>query len=105
MVEKPWDYEWSSARGHCSLVEDPILTKTGDWCDLIYQKGKWSEFLHAEDDTEAIKLIRQQTQRDRPSGGEAFLLKMEELFNVRLLSLKRGRPQLNKLGTHGTVTI
>jgi putative transposase len=89
LVPVAWDYPWSSARGHCGLRTDPILTgdlaQAGDVAD-------WKKFLLDEDD-EVVELLRRHTRTGRPCGSAEFVQDLERMLGRSLTPAKRGRKE------------
>jgi putative transposase len=94
MVEKAWDYVWSSARTHVGIDKDPII-KTVGCKQILDQLGgvvTWKEYLcgiEASVDEE----IRTSTHKGYVIGSEGFAHKMEQEMGTRLTPGKVGRPK------------
>lgn len=89
IVNHAWDYKWSSAAYHSGLTErDVLITDT----DILNEIDDWQKYL-SDEDTNPDEL-RQRTRTGRPAGGEAFILKAEEMSNRILRPGKAGRPKL-----------
>ncbi len=59
LVERPWEYEWSSAARHAGVAEgDPLLGDDG-WFDEL--AGGWREFLLVPDEEEFLGRVRQES--------------------------------------------
>lgn len=86
IVGRAEDYPWSSARGHCGMVTDPLLCPAG--APLIVD---WSSWLAEETDTEQEKSIRTRTHTGRPCGGDDFVKRIEAVVGRALAPGKRGR--------------
>lgn len=90
LVEKPWDWRWSSAREHTKNIKSSILALAP--AGKFMQIEDWESYLMQRDDEEVIKRIRANTLTGRPLGSEAFVDNLEKIFNRRLKALPHGRP-------------
>ncbi|GFO57674.1 hypothetical protein GMSM_46810 [Geomonas sp. Red276] len=88
MVEKAWDYEWSSARFHMGKKSTDLLVGDRSLMGLV---ENWSELLE-DDDEEANRKLRSGVKIGRPIGSESFVHKMEEITGRDLGKHKAGRP-------------
>lgn len=89
MVEKAFDYQWSSARYSCGLVDSDPLVSSRQIAEMV---DDWSSFLETTDEGKD-RLISRQTKTGRPLGCNEFVDKLESLTG-RLLKLKKpGRPR------------
>ena len=86
-VAKAQEYEWSSARAHCSRVSDPLLDPKWLHNDEIYN---WTEWLDDPDDTDYVHEIRSRTLTGRPCGGDGFIRIVENGTGRHLQMKKRG---------------
>ena len=93
VVEKPHEYNWSSARSRVHGEAAPVLS---DDFYLIKEIDDWSAYLMESDDNAMINSIRQNTKTGRPCGDESFIKKMEGLLERKLTALPRGRPRKRK---------
>src|SRR5262245_8130602 len=73
LVQRAEDYCWSSARAHCGLQQDPVLTNDGHWKETWQMMSDWSAWLAEPDRIEHIDVIRHRVARGLPCGGEAFV--------------------------------
>jgi len=86
MVEKPWDYRWSSVHAHLTgkddlgIVDvDKLLNLIGDWKDyLLEAQGRSGEEFEKHERT------------GRPLGDESFVEKAEQLLGRELKKKKPG---------------
>ena len=86
MVEKPWDYRWSSVHAHLSgkdslgIVDvEKLLNLIGDWKDyLLEAQGRSGEEFEKHERT------------GRPLGDESFIEKAEKLLGRELKKKKPG---------------
>ena len=93
MVRRAENYKWSSAAGHCKLIEDEVLTKKRDWCEKFEGIGDWKEWLAEGEDRDEIEMIRRNTYKGLPSGSEKFIKKVERLRGRVLHYRPIGRPK------------
>jgi putative transposase len=93
MVRKAENYEWSSARGHCGVVKDPLLAKTPKWRGDLDDIKNWSSWLAEPDEDEALLTLRRNAMMGLPCGSEKFLRKAEKLVGRDLHFKPRGRPK------------
>ncbi len=90
IVEKAWDYSYSSAKDHTEERPKPLITLTS-FKDL--EKGKfWKEYLQ-EDDNEMIEEIRLKTKRGLAIGTGKFIKRLEKRINRSLKCVRQGRPR------------
>lgn len=89
LVEKPWDWRWSSARTHVEGKNSDL--PLGDISQFIEIKN-WADYLSKFEDKELIKTLRKNTLVGRPSVDANFVVHLEKILGVKLMSLKRGRP-------------
>ena len=85
MVEKPWDYSWSSARAHMEKQDD-LLVKVDPLLELA---GNWREFLESPTDTDEESFMKHE-RTGRPLGPESFLDRLESTLNRTLRPQKPG---------------
>ena len=93
MVRKAETYKWSSARGHCGLVVDPLLESAAGWlreCDGI---DNWSQWLAEPDADEALLVLRRNAMMGLPCGTESFVRKLEKQSGRALHYRPQGRPK------------
>jgi putative transposase len=97
MVRKAENYAWSSARGHCGLVADPLLKTTkSSWRDAIADVKSWSQWLAEPDADEALLVLRRNTMMGLPCASGSFLKKLERLSGRSLHYRSPGRPRKEK---------
>lgn len=91
LVEKPEDWEWSSASA--KLVRDGALSLT-DWLD----ENEREQYLRFRMGKETVKdnEIRKATSTGRPLGNRNFYQIIEERLRRDLLPKKGGRPRKSK---------
>ncbi len=85
LVEKPWDYQWSSARWFIGArLDDPLAVPS----DLLSDIADRRSFLLQEE--EAIAQFRRHARTGRPLGCESFLVQLEQSTGRVLRPMKRG---------------
>lgn len=100
MVEKAWDYPWSSTRKHLNLSsgnetppsEDGVFLDADAW-NSVSVRDEWREWLAKEEDEAMSSELRLHTSRGRPLGDEHFIESLERETGERLHALPRGRPK------------
>jgi putative transposase len=85
MVARAEDYPWSSARAHCGIVSDPLLSHSGEE-SLI---ADWKAWLAEDNNHDCDVRIRARTYTGRPCGDDDFVKRMECLVRR---SLTPGKP-------------
>ncbi|HOO89908.1 MAG TPA: transposase [Syntrophales bacterium] len=90
IVQEPEGYMWSSARGHCGIVSDSILSDTCHLCDEITD---WSRYLRDDESVEIIDRLRVNVMSGRPCGDEDFRKSVETIIGKSLNVRPRGRPR------------
>ncbi|MDY6843510.1 MAG: transposase, partial [Thermodesulfobacteriota bacterium] len=93
IVEKAYEYRWSSARGHIERGTDPLLSKD---CYLEKEIRDWQVYLDERDDEQLVRDIRKSSMTGRPCGDVKFIQSIEGLLGRRLLALPWGRPPKSK---------
>jgi putative transposase len=92
LVEKPWQWPWSSAAFHTGQKETNDV-ELGDLLSIVGMSyDSWRRYLDEIDKINFIQDIRKYTFTGRPLGRAAFIKKMEEKFGKRLDALPIGRP-------------
>ncbi|MCM8757525.1 MAG: transposase [Candidatus Omnitrophica bacterium] len=89
LVEKPWDWLWSSACAHVGIRYTDL--SLGDISKFIKIKN-WIEYLIGFDDEELIKTLKKNTLLGRPSVDINFIDYLERMFGIKLTFSKRSRP-------------
>jgi putative transposase len=89
MVEKAWQYPWSSARAH--------LGKPYNWIQLeqiedILKVENYKAYLQGKEDEDFLKRVREMTKKNLALGSSEFIVKLEGLLG-RSVSPKMGRPK------------
>lgn len=92
IVERAEDYPWSSARSHCGLAEQGILSPRRPFPDCV---DDWSAWLR-QDDEPAEDRLRDCSRASQPLGSDRFCAEIEQLLGRKITPLPRGRPRLEK---------
>jgi putative transposase len=87
MVTRSEDYVWSSARAHCGLASDALLTAA--WPDPS-SITNWSAWLAGTPDVNSEQRIRSRTYTGRPCGSDEFVKQVEAIIGRRLAPGKPG---------------
>ena len=90
IVQEPEGYAWSSARGHCGIVSDGILSDTCHLCDEI---DDWSRYLRDDETAEVVERLKVNVMSGRPCGDENFIKGIEAVVGRSLNVRPRGRPR------------
>lgn len=93
MAGRAENYRWSSAAGHCRLIEDEVLTKKSDWWKKFEGIGNWGEWLAEGEERDKVEIIRRNTYKGLPSGSEKFIRKLERVAGRVLNYRPIGRPK------------
>lgn len=88
MVDRAWDYPWSSARFHVGLVSSDLLVSDRTLKGLVLN---WSDLLCRHND-EANEAIRSAVRTGRPIGDEEFVRSIGQITGRNLAKGKPGRP-------------
>lgn len=96
IVNKPWEYEWSSARLHCMMETKDLLGVNKLFNFLDINQNQWRTYLEEEENKIEIKKLQGQTIKGLPIGNNDFINDLEIRLNRSLSARLRGRPKLNK---------
>ncbi len=92
-VRKAENYKWSSARGHCGIIQDDILTKKMKWLNKYKGIDNWRQWLSIKEEKEKTDLIRRNTEKGIPTGSVRFIRRLEKLSDRVLEYRPIGRPR------------
>jgi putative transposase len=84
------NYRWSSARAHCGLAADRLLSLSSPFPGPI---SDWRTWLAGGPDEEAEQAIRSSTAAGRPAGGSEFVAHLEARLGRRLDRRPLARPR------------
>ncbi len=87
------EYRWSSAKAHCNLQPDSLLTKNKSLNDMLSQRKNWESWLKEGEPEGRVKTLRSKTLCDLPCGSEHFVMNLEEKIGRRILPRPNGRPK------------
>lgn len=90
MVRIAQAYPWSSARGHCGLAADSLLTRDSRWVRMTGGIGDWSAWLADEGDRGQVDLLRRNANMGLPCGSDDFIHSLEERTGRMLRYRPRG---------------
>ncbi len=97
LVQKAWEWEWSSARAHASGTDESGLLNMDYW-RKVFNEEEWKRYL---EEAAALKsahdLVRRMTATGRLLGSEATARHLEGELGISLLAHRRGRK--SKSGT------
>jgi len=88
LVERAEEYRWSSARSHCGLGDDALLS--GDFPPAGVVED-WPAWLAQGDEDAVTGHLRQQTHTGCHCGSTAFIEQLENLAGRMLRPARRGR--------------
>ncbi len=88
LVERAEDYPWSSARAHCGLSQDPLLSNEVIFASAI---SDWSDYLGQGLPESTLEIFRRNTLTGRPTGSDEFVRRLESETKRRLRPHARGR--------------
>lgn len=96
MVARPENYAWSSYRARIGMIDCDWLDP--DPCFLALapeekrRQERYREFVEQGISNYELKFIRDAVQRNQLTGGESFILEIEQRIGERILFRSRGRP-------------
>jgi putative transposase len=91
LVEKPWDWIWSSASAH--IGKDKAMIPLGDLFKYVeISPDAWKGFIEAGDEDNVVTQIDNSVVTGKPLGSETFVKKLEKKLGRHLMSAPRGRP-------------
>lgn len=92
IVEKPWEYLWSSARKHVNEAEDDLIKE----CPAMKLVDDWKDFLMRPEIDDILNEIRKRNLSGLPLGENAFIEKIAKDYGLRpeeLIPRPVGRPK------------
>ena len=92
IVGRAEDYPWSSARAHCGLGADRVLSVKTRWQHQIEGVGDWAGWLAAGDEPTSLQALRKHTNKGLPCGSDHFVEALEASTGRHLHCRGRGRP-------------
>ena len=97
LVERPEDWQWSSARAHLGIGDDGITARR----PLLDRVADWRGFLDGGLDATTLETIRRHARTGRPLGVESFLEGLERSLGRSVRPRPRGRPKRRPEATPG----
>lgn len=92
LVEKPWEWKWSSAAFHIDRGGFLIrLENISKFMDVSFDS--WKQYICSGEDEKFNQNLRKHTLTGRPFGTVMFAQALEKRFERKLLALPRGRPK------------
>ena len=102
LVDKPWQWKWSSAAAHTQKGKSLIsLENIFAYIDL--RSSEWEGYIVSEEDKDIVKSIKKHTHVGRPLGSSQFLDKLNNKLQIKFPRLTRGRPGKGKTDKKGAV--
>jgi putative transposase len=95
LVRKPWDWMWSSASAHISMIDTSGLIDM-DWWFCFNGRSGWRKIILEEQAMAEVEDIRRHTQSGRPLGSENFIRELERTLGYPVRLNQRGRPRKRK---------
>ena len=91
LVDRPWEWDWSSARAHISSHDSSGLLDMGFWASRTAGIDWKQQLGEATLNRDIPKQIRTSTRCGRPWGSNEFLIALELQLGRRLQPQKQGR--------------
>lgn len=104
MVERAWDYCWSSALAHVSQTDRTGLLSMG-WWESAFTPDQWRQMLEREEDPSLRLRLKQATLRGRPFGSDRFVREIEAKVGRPLRPSPVGRPKMKAPVPHDQETL
>ena len=91
IVDKAWEYRWSSAKAHINKKKDRIIDNS-----FVAEEIKdWASYISEEDDQNDLIRFRRHSNTGRPLGGKKFIEVLEKTSG-RNLQIKKLGPKKQK---------
>jgi putative transposase len=87
------NYRWSSAAAHCGNRSDSLINFESDWRKRFPEIDGWSAWLAEGDETEEIRILRQNVEKGLPCGDARFVQKLGKMVGRQLEHRPQGRPR------------
>ena len=87
LVERAWEWPWSSARAHVQGKADALVAAGGP---LVAEVNDWRRSLEANEDEATLERLRRHARTGRPLGDPAFIAQLEAWLDRRLHLLRPG---------------
>jgi putative transposase len=92
LVKRAEDYPWSSARAHCGLRRDPLLSPIPTRNTI----ENWSDWLAGLERAAVLQELREHTATGHPFGSKEFIQNLERQLGHPVVLRPRGRPPKEK---------
>ncbi len=93
LVEKPWQWPWSSASSHTNENKKDLL-ELGDLFKTIGMTfSSWNKYIDSGEEGSFLQCIRKHTLTGRPLGTAPFIERLEAKFGRKICALSIGRPK------------
>ncbi len=89
IVETPTDYQYSSARHHCGLVNDELIANY----NFGVVKEDYKNYLMSAEDKCSVDILRRNIGKGLPCGSDDFIAKLSKGVGRNLLYKSVGRPK------------
>jgi putative transposase len=94
IADRAEDFAWSSARAHCGLSSDPVLSRKPPWQRQFERIGNWSAWLAEGDERQSLEVLRRYADKGLPCGSAGFIEMLEKCTGRLLRFQPQGRPRL-----------
>lgn len=91
MVNRPWQWKWSSAAAHISGT-DELVDVIGIKESAGVSMESWKEHIDTDDNGPDVEAIRKHTMTGRPLGRDGFIVELSRQLGCVISVLQRGRP-------------
>lgn len=92
LVEKPWEWPWSSALAHAEGGKDSLVEPESFLGVIDMPKDSWKEYIDCVEKPDFLHSIRKHTLTGWPLGTRVFIEKLEAKFERKLCASPVGRP-------------
>jgi putative transposase len=93
IADRAEDFAWSSARAHCRMSFDPVLSRKAQWQRQFEGIGDWAAWLAQGDERQSLETLRRYSDKGLPCGSVSFIEALERSKGRPLRYLPRGRPR------------
>jgi hypothetical protein len=93
MERRAENYRWSSAAAHCGNRPDSLLNLESSWSKQFAVIDDWSAWLSEGDETEEIRMLRQNVEKGLPCGDASFIQRLGNIAGRQLEYRPQGRPR------------
>ena len=89
MVSKATDYQYSSARHHCGLLTNKLISKY----DIGVSKQEYEAYLEQTTDQTSVDILRRNVNKGLPCGSNEFVAELGKKLGRDLFFKQIGRPK------------